>query len=134
MYHATCLDQVPFDIPVTFTLAPHDPDVDEDGFKRYASRMNGLSEGEFYTILTGEPRAAHHKHCVMRLLIVGVRARLSREGEAAHQPCTCAIQPCAESVQCSILWLTAALELVHDMAIHGARHRLHQLLPIVYLA
>ena len=52
MYHVTCLDQVPFDIPVTFTLAPHDPDVDEDGFKRYASRMNGLSKGEIL----------HHPH------------------------------------------------------------------------
>ena len=50
-YHATHLDQVPSDIPVTFTLAPHDPDVDEDGFKRYASRMNGLSG-----------RILHHPH------------------------------------------------------------------------
>lgn len=121
MYHATCLDQVPFDIPVTFTLAPHDPDVDEDGFKRYASRMNGLSEGEFYTILTGEPRAAHHKHCVMQLLdIVIGRARLLREGEAALQPCTCATEACAGSVQCSMLWLLAALELIHDKANQAA--------------
>ncbi|CAL8462079.1 g1610 [Coccomyxa elongata] len=46
-------DIVPFDIPVTFTIQPHDPETDMAGFKRYASRMNGLNEGEFYTILTG---------------------------------------------------------------------------------
>ncbi|BDA45928.1 Flotillin-like protein 2 [Coccomyxa sp. Obi] len=46
-------DMVPFDIPVTFTIQPHDPETDLEGFKRYASRMNGLNEGEFYTILTG---------------------------------------------------------------------------------
>ena len=44
---------MPFDIPVTFTIAPHDPNTDAEGFLRYASRMNGLTEAEFHTILTG---------------------------------------------------------------------------------
>ena len=46
-------DLVPFDIPVTFTIAPHDPKTDAEGFLRYASRMNGLTEAEYHTILTG---------------------------------------------------------------------------------
>lgn len=44
----------------SFTIAPHDPDVDIDGFKRYAARMNGLTEGEFYTILTGKSFSLPH--------------------------------------------------------------------------
>lgn len=44
---------MPFDIPVTFTIVPHDPLTDKEGFLRYAMRMNGLSEAEFHTILTG---------------------------------------------------------------------------------
>ena len=44
---------MPFDIPVTFTIAPHDPAVDLPGFLRYAQRMNGLTEAEYHTILTG---------------------------------------------------------------------------------
>ena len=51
--HRCAVGQVPFDIPVTFTIVPHDPLTDPDGFLRYAMRMNGLSEAEFHTILTG---------------------------------------------------------------------------------
>ena len=46
-------DMVPFDIPVTFTITPHDPTNDKVGFLRYAQRMNGLTEAEYHTILTG---------------------------------------------------------------------------------
>ena len=46
-------DMVPFDIPVTFTITPHDPSNDKVGFLRYAQRMNGLTEAEYHTILTG---------------------------------------------------------------------------------
>ena len=60
--------QVPFDIPVTFTIVPHDPLTDRDGFLRYAMRMNGLSEAEFHTILTGVI------HGQTRILAGGARA------------------------------------------------------------
>ena len=46
-------DLVPFDVPVTFTIQVHDPMVDADGFRRYAQRLNSLTEAEFYTILAG---------------------------------------------------------------------------------
>ena len=71
---------VPFDIPVTFTIAPHDPDIDEEGFKRYASRMNGLSEGEFYTILTGESCTPRTVGCLQI-----ASATLFREGAQCSQ-------------------------------------------------
>ena len=51
--HSISKDLVPFSLPTTFTIAPHDPETDMDGFKRYAQRMNGLTEAEFHTILTG---------------------------------------------------------------------------------
>jgi hypothetical protein len=88
-------DMVPFDIPVTFTIAPHDPNTDADGFLRYAQRMNGLSEAEYHTILTGVIHARVYS------LLYCMKTLLARAYSAV------ALHDTASSAHCAVHWRLA---------------------------
>lgn len=44
---------VPFKLPMVFTIGPVDPQVDMDGFLRYARKMSGLTSEEVTEIING---------------------------------------------------------------------------------
>lgn len=51
--HMISKDLVPFTLPVVFTIGPFDPAVDEDSFRRYASKMSAMSETELHDVVLG---------------------------------------------------------------------------------
>ena len=51
--HNMSHEKVEFKLPVTFTVGPIHYNNDEDGFKKYANYINGMSDNEFYDTLLG---------------------------------------------------------------------------------
>ena len=46
-------DMVPFELPVTFIIGPHDFEVDPDGFRRYCVRMSAMTSQELEDLVLG---------------------------------------------------------------------------------